>query len=173
MGHALVVAACMSLLSGCGNSAPAETAPTTDSAPRVEQPVDLTQYAGEKKCSLLPKEALSKIGVGGSVTVNDFGICMWDGGTVGLSVNPRNGLSRTYELRAKGKFGKFNPGSIKGYPVVATSGSRSKQTFCSVVVGVSDTASFSVSVGDVGSFEDACAAGKDLAAAAIGKLKAG
>lgn len=173
VGRALVVVACMSLLSGCENSSPADTTDAPDSAPRVEQPIDLSRYAGDRKCSLLSKEALSKIGIGGSVIVNDFGICMWDGGSVGLAVDPRNGLNRTYELRAKGKFGKFIPGSIKGYPVVYTSGSRSKQTFCSVVVGVSSTASFSVSVGDVGSFEDACAAGEGLVAAAIGKLKAG
>lgn len=168
----LVAVACTSVLSGCGNLSPAETGHAPDSAPQVEQPIDLSQYAGEKKCSVLSKEALTTVGIGGSATVNDFGICMWDGGSVGLAMNPKKGLSSTYELRAKGKFGEFKPGSIKSYPIVATSGSRSKQTFCTVHVGVSNTASFAVSVGDIGSFEDACNAGKDLAASAIDKLKA-
>lgn len=85
-------------------------------------------------------------------------------------MNQSKGLQSVYDTHRRGLFSQFKPGSIEGYPTVATSPSTGNLPSCSVHVGISDSASFTVAVRDVKDRQKACEAGKELGTSAIDKL---
>lgn len=180
----LAAVACLGLVAGCGEDpaqnadqeAGAQPSATSEApmqqpqqAPKVDRPLDIAK-AAQDKCSLVPEEALTELGITDAGTENDFGICMWDTGTVSLTLHEDQGLDVVYQRRAEGKFDKFEPGEIAGYPSVTTTPQKSPAAACSVFVGASDTTSFTIAVTNPDGQEDPCDVAEDLSEAVVEKL---
>ncbi|WP_286900971.1 DUF3558 domain-containing protein [Thermocrispum sp.] len=185
---AIAAVACLGLLAGCSDEDPPQNddqasgaqpsagpqapAQQPGQAPKVDKPLDIAQ-AARSKCSLMPEEALAELGITDAGTENDFGVCMWDTGTVSLTLHENKGLDAVYQMRADGRFDAFEPGEIAGYPSVTTTPQKSPTAACSVFVGVSDTASFTVAVTDPDGQKDPCDVAEDLSEAVVEKLANG
>jgi hypothetical protein len=91
---------------------------------------------------------------------------------VGFNTGNRNGLSDNY--RAQDQFAYFEPTTVAGYPAVFSDRDDLRpQGLCIIVVGLTDTLTFSVSEDGELDQQGACDRAKQVAEAALTTLGGG
>ena len=188
----LTLSACSDPVPGTSIPATTGSAPTSGSAskpespraPRVQRPLNAAKFQADP-CRSLTSSQLGNFGIKGAGERTDRAnvvVCTWTStgaatGTVGVSYTPAitTGLSNTYQLNESGAYkeGYFSPSDVNEYPAVYadTADDRSKGG-CHLVVGISDQASFGVSIeGQPGT--DGCKAAANVAKAVLQTIQEG
>lgn len=164
-------------------SEPASQDPTYG-APRVDDPLNANPFL-PRPCDVLSQAQLESLGVTrpgvpsttGAIAETVGPSCLWFVDTeitssIGIGFNPgnKNGLSDNY--RAREELDYFEPTTVEGYPAVFTEGFDRRETGgCGIVVGITDTLTFSATeTGDL-TAPEACDRAKQVAAAAVTTIR--
>lgn len=154
--------------------------PDTYGAPRVENPLDASRFLADP-CSVLTAAQLAAFGVStpgrpdteGAIATTVGPLCTWTADTeipstigVAWQSGNENGLSDIYRMRDER--GYFEEATVEGHPAVFSSGLDNRDGGdCTIVVGLSDTLTFTA--GEIGQLDavGACARAEQVAAAAV------
>jgi hypothetical protein len=122
---------------------------TSDNAPKVAVPVDITKLP--KACELLTSADLAKYAVSNPVPGSNQ--CDWSSQASGSATGAQyflhnGGINTVYKKKAAGELALFKPiEAIQGYPaVIFLQVDKQKAGECGVAVGITDDSTLAVSV---------------------------
>jgi Protein of unknown function (DUF3558) len=187
-GIILIASSCSTTASGRPtpqptSSLPIESTPVghqSDEVPRVADPLDATRFLAQP-CATLTEAQLASLAITrpgiptttGAIAERSGPYCTWIAAEelrsaigLGFDTGNRDGLSDNY--RAHDQFAYFEPTTVANYPAVfADRDDLRPQGLCIIVVGITDTLTFSVSEDGELDQQGACDRAKQVAAAAL------
>jgi Protein of unknown function (DUF3558) len=180
---ATTIVATLALLAGCdsdqqGAPPPSNTPPSTDTVqvPPVDTPLDASAFEADPCASLTDtqrRHLMLDSGTPGRVA--DGVTCDYrTENTASASVfysDRTSGLAFVYRMNEEGAWANWEPTEVDGHPAVAYN-TADQPDYCSVAVGLSDSAYFSANA-KANTADDRCSTAKDLAAAVLSTIKAG